>query len=223
MPNVENMIEAVLFISARPMTLSEIAKVTGIMPKSKIKTILDNMKVGYGNHGIYIAEQDGLFELKVKKEHMNVVSSLAPDQDFSRAILQTLSIIAYKNPIKQSEIIDIRGNRAYDHLLELESRGFVVRVPSGHTNLVKITGKFLDYFGLTDKDELAKHFKSSEVLNNTEIPIENVLKTNKNIKVEYDSDVEKKNFHDKLKEDVEKRKKELYNKKDKTHDSEANI
>lgn len=223
MPKIENIIEATLFISARPMTVSEIAKITGIRPKSRIKATLDKMRKSYDHHGIYIEERDGLYELKVKNEHLDVVSSLAPNQDFSRAVLQTLSIIAYKNPIKQSDIIQIRGNRAYDHISELESRGFVIRVPSGHTNMVKITGKFLEYFGIQNKADLAKYFKSSNLLNDAEDDKETDRKVPKVIKKEYDPEIERRKFHEKLKDNVDKRKKELHKEKEDKGKSDEHV
>lgn len=215
MLKMKNIIEAVLFISARPMSITEIASASGIRPKSKIKEVLDEMKKDYDHHGIYIEENEGLYELKVKREHTDIVSLLAPEQDFQKAVLQTLAIIAYKNPIKQSNIIEIRGNRAYDHLAELESKGFITRVPLGHTNVIKITRKFLEYFGLQSKDDLEKYFKG------VNIPVENISAEaaekkieDKEIKKEPDPETEKRRYEDRLRAEVEKRKHDLQKEKE---------
>ncbi len=188
MDEQKKMIEAALFIAAKPVSLAEIYRVVKI-PKPKIKKIIDSMTEYYERHSFHIVESDGLYEIRIKPEFENRVGHLAPHQDFSKAILQTLSVITYKNPVKQSNVIDIRGNRAYDHLNELEGKGFIRREPYGHTNLIHITRKFLDYFGLKDESELKTYFSSTnidKVL--TEVDVEeNKEKERKRAKVDRDA------------------------------------
>lgn len=150
-------IEAALFIAARPMSLAEIYDIVKI-PKPQIKKILDSMESGYNDHGIRIAERDGFYELRIKDEFVKHVEHLAPERDFSRATMQTLSLIAYRSPVKQSLVIGIRGNRAYDHIKELVSKGFVRSEPKGHTNILHITKKFLEYFNISSEKELKAYF-----------------------------------------------------------------
>lgn len=160
MQHYKNLVEAALFIAAKPLTLEELKKVKGldIIPDQELIGILKSMEVDYDSHGIKVSEDTGRFELRIKDEFVKHVEHLAPNRDFSRATLQTLSLIAYKSPVKQSEIIDIRGNRAYDHIKELLLRAFIKSEAAGHTNTLSITQKFLEYFNLKSHEEVKEYF-----------------------------------------------------------------
>lgn len=160
MQHLKNLVEAALFIAAKPLTLEELKKVKGldIIPDEELLGVLKSMEVDYDSHGIKVSEDTGRFELRIKDEFIKHVEHLAPNRDFSRATLQTLSLIAYKSPVKQSEIIEIRGNRAYDHIKELLERTFIKSEAAGHTNTLSITQKFLDYFSLKNHEEVKSYF-----------------------------------------------------------------
>ncbi|RLG13608.1 MAG: hypothetical protein DRN71_04510 [Candidatus Nanohalarchaeota archaeon] len=157
MRDKKKIIEAALFIAARPMTLAELYQVVGI-PKPRIKKLLKEMETEYDDHSLSVRERDNYYELHIKEEYKYHVEHLAPEKDFSKATLQTLSLISYHNPVKQSFVVETRGNRAYDHIKELSSRGFIRLEPEGHTNRIHITKKFLDYFDLTSSRELKEYF-----------------------------------------------------------------
>ncbi len=157
MRDKKKLIEAALFVAARPMTLAELYHVVGI-PKPQIKKLLKEMEKEYDDHSLSVRERDNYYELHIKEEYKDNVEHLAPEKDFSKATLQTLSLISYHNPAKQSFVVETRGNRAYDHIKELSSRGFIRLEPEGHTNRIHITKKFLDYFDLTSPKELKEYF-----------------------------------------------------------------
>ena len=178
MNDKKRLIEAALFVAAKPLSLADLYQVLKI-PKSRIKKIIDEMKGNYGEHGVRIVEAAGLYEMKIDSSFEEHVSHLAPHKDFPKAVLQTLSLIAYKNPVKQSNIVSVRGNRAYDHLKELEAKGFIRREESGHTNIVHITRKFLDYFGIENAEELKEYFSSTPIdmiLKDVEVKEKKVVK-----------------------------------------------
>ncbi|VVB61563.1 Segregation and condensation protein B [uncultured archaeon] len=160
MQQLKNLIEAALFIAAKPLAFEELKKVKGLeaIPDEELQQILKSMESDYDSHGIRVIEDNGHFELRIKDEFVKSVEHLAPNRDFSRAALQTLSLIAYRSPVKQSEIIDIRGNRAYEHVKELLERGFIKSEAQGHTNILSITQKFLDYFSLKSAEEVKAYF-----------------------------------------------------------------
>lgn len=169
----KKLIEAALFVAGKPISLAELYQVVRI-PKPKIKKLIDEMKEQYSGRGLRIVELDGLYQMKVHSDMESNVSGLAPHKDFPKAVLQTLSLIAYKNPVKQSNIVEVRGNRAYDHLKELEDKGFIRREASGHTNIIQITRKFLDYFGIESASELKDYFGNTnidEVLKDVEVKV----------------------------------------------------
>lgn len=160
MQHLKNLIEAALFIAAKPLTVEEMKKVKGldVVPDEELLKVLKSMEVDYDSHGIKVTEDTGRFELRIKDEFVKHVEHLAPNRDFSRATLQTLSLIAYRSPVKQSEIIDTRGNRGYDHVKELLERGFIKSEAAGHTNILSITQKFLEYFSLKSPEEVKGYF-----------------------------------------------------------------
>lgn len=162
MRDKKKLIEAALFIAARPMTLAELYHVVGI-PKPNIKKLIKEMEKEYDEHGISVREKEDYYEIHIKDEYKPHVEHLAPEKDFSKATLQTLSLIAYHNPAKQSFVVETRGNRAYDHIKELSSRGFIRLEPEGHTNRIHITKKFLDYFDLSSPSQLKEYFSDKGI------------------------------------------------------------
>lgn len=158
----KTLIEAALFIAGRPLSLAELKELTKL-DEPAINSLINEMSSDYDSHSFKIMKNNDLFELRVKTEHSKKVMHLAPNQDFSRGLLQTLAVIAYKNPIKQSVVIKIRGNRCYDHMVELEKRGLIKREPWGHTNKISITNHFLEYFGLETPEDVKTAFSKFKV------------------------------------------------------------
>lgn len=162
----KNLIEATLFMAAKPMTIEDLEPIVK-MPKDEIARLLESMKSHYDEHGIKVTEHqtpDGarLFELNIKDRYVKQVEHLAPTRELSRGVLQTLSLIAYRAPMKQSEVVHIRGNRAYEHIKELMDKGLISSEPKGHTKILNITKRFLEYFGLGNLKELKDHFARIE-------------------------------------------------------------
>ena len=85
--------------------------------------------------------------MQIKKEYAERVEKIAP-MELSTPVLRTLSVIAYHQPITQSDVVDIRGNTAYSHISELEERGLIVSTKQGKTKIIRTTHAFLEYFEL---------------------------------------------------------------------------
>ena len=160
----KQVIEAALFIAAKPLTIAELVAITQLQGQ-EIESALKLMEEHFDDHGIKVQKnEDSTYELKIKNEFLQKVKHLSPHSDFSKAELQTLSLIAYDNPIKNSDVIHIRGNRGYDHVAILMQRGFIRKEPFGHTSLLHLTQKFLDYFGLKTTAEGKKYFADQGVV-----------------------------------------------------------
>ena len=223
MKDIKNILEAALFVAAKPLSLAElyvIIKPIKSLPKKKILEILKGMENHYDEHGIKVVERkEGIFELKVKDEFLKHVEHLSPERDLTRAVMQTLSLVAFKNPIKQSEVIQLRGNRAYDHIKELSGKGFIRTEPSGHTNMVSITRKFLDYFGLKSQSQVKQYFSdrgvTEESFKDEEAEIEE-LKENKKERVVAEKTEEEPTEKEELKAPEEKKDEPEEEKKEKT-------
>jgi len=85
--------------------------------------------------------------MDVAPEYAYLVNKLATgNSEFSKAEQETLAIIAYKQPIKQSIVVKIRGNKAYEHIKQFADMGLITKKKMGHTSELNLSEKFFDYF-----------------------------------------------------------------------------
>ncbi len=145
-------VEATLFISGRFLKLKELVSLTDVNP-ILLRKILDDLIDKYKDSGIEIVKKDDMFKMDVVSEYANLVNKLATgNSEFTKAEQETLAIIAYKQPIKQSVLIKIRGNKAYDHIKNFVSMGLVRKKKMGHTAELFLTDEFHDYFNVNKGD-----------------------------------------------------------------------
>jgi len=148
-------IEAALFVSGRFLSLSDLISYTDLNPII-IRELIEKLKERYesDNSSIEIidkkTEEGGeIWKMDVKPEYSGLINKLATgSSEFARAEQETLAIIAYKQPIKQSVIIKIRGNKAYDHIKKFADLGLVKKKRQGHTHELSLSDEFYDYFSL---------------------------------------------------------------------------
>ena len=155
---VENLkkIEAALFISGKWVSLQELITLTDINP-ILIRQLMGKLRKKYGdNSAIEILSKQDLWKMDVRKEHTPMINRLATGSaEFSRAEQETLAVIAYKQPVKQSIIIKIRGNKAYDHVKNFITLGLVKAKKMGHTKELTLSEDFYDYFKVEKKTNSA--------------------------------------------------------------------
>ena len=155
-------IEAVLFTTGRLMTSEEIANATGLTV-DVIKNLLTELKNDYDqkDSAMTIQQVDDKFKLNVKKEYGQITNKLVSTSELDSPTTKTLAIIAFKNPALQSDVIKIRGNKAYDHIERLKSEGLITSERHGRTRLLKLTPKFYEYFD-TAEPAIKEKFKEIE-------------------------------------------------------------
>lgn len=149
--------EAALFLSEEPLTIDELADVMNLGAKGYVQQVIDALQedLEADARGMKIIENDGTYEMVVKNDFMDQVEHLAPHRDLDDGTLRTLALIAYNTPVKQSEVVDVRGNRAYTQIKDLTERGFVAAEKDGRTKVLEVTDHFLEYFELDRPDEFA--------------------------------------------------------------------
>ena len=154
MQEYKNKIEAVLFTVGKFMSIDELSEACGIASKGIIKQALEELKKDYElkNTSLTLEEKDNKFKLNIKKEYIHLTSSLLSISEFNKQIQKTLAIIAYKNPALQSDIIHIRGNKAYDHISFLKEQNLITTEKHSRTKLLKLTTEFYDYFDISEED-----------------------------------------------------------------------
>lgn len=150
----ERKVEAALFISGRLLSLQELVTLTDVNPIF-LRRILSGLTDKYTEKGIAVFEQDGKWKMDVAPEYTWMVNKLATGQsEFSKAEQETLAIIAYKQPMKQSVLIKIRGNKAYEHVKSFVEMGLVSKKKTGHTAELTLSDQFYDYFHLSKGDNV---------------------------------------------------------------------
>ncbi len=157
-------LEAALFLSEDPIERKEIADVLDLGSIGYVDMLIQEFEeeLEKEHRGLELVETNQGYELKVKNDHIDNVDHLAPHQDLNSGELRTLSIIAYNAPVGQKHIIDVRGNRAYQHIKELVKRGFISKEKDGRTAELDVTDFFLDYFDIESLEEF-KELDEKEV------------------------------------------------------------
>lgn len=157
-------IEAALLAAGRPLALEDFCALfedTERPEPAQVRAALDALRVDYEGRGIELMETASGFRVQVRRELAEAVSRLWPErpQRYSRALLETLALIAYRQPITRGEIEAVRGVAVNPNIVKtLLERNWVrvvgTRDVPGHPELLGTTRDFLDYFGLKSLDEL---------------------------------------------------------------------
>ena len=165
---LKNEIEAILFSSGRVITLTEIKLLLDIKEDGLVKETVNDIKSDYKtrNSPISLIEEGDGWKLIVREKYLGIVHSINPHTEMSKAILETLAIVAWKQPILQAEVVNIRSNKAYEHIKDLVEQGFLSKERQGRSYLLKTTQKFLDYFDLPHKKAIKEVFKDFADLKN---------------------------------------------------------
>lgn len=164
MEEKKSRLEAALFLAEEPVDNEEIADILDLGSMGYVDMLVEEFQedLEEDHRGLELVEKPGGYELKVKKQHLDHVSHLAPHQDLNEGQLRTLSLIAYNAPVEQTDIVEIRGNRAYQHVKELVKRGFLSKEKDGRTAILDVTDHFLEYFDLESVDEFKERFESED-------------------------------------------------------------
>jgi len=170
-------LEAIVYVTDEPLSAQQMAAALG-HPVDKVKRQLDALVEEFAReeHGLSIREVAGGYKMATKAEHHEAVRAfvkkLTPPLKLSLAALETLSVIAYKQPVTTPEIMEIRGVQGAGVLKTLLDRKLIAE--SGRKNVVgkpilyKTTKEFLVQFGLKDVSELPT-LKEFEELGRLEI------------------------------------------------------
>jgi len=164
------LLEAALYVAGRPLNLKTLGSIIKTRSKRKVQRLVSILMEEYKNRetALEILElEDKRFVLQLKAEYSPQVQRLSIRPLLSKGPLKTLSYIAYRQPVLQPQVVDVRGHHAYGHLRQLESMGLISRERVGRTRLLRTTGFFADYFGLshdlrTMKRQLKRVFEDFE-------------------------------------------------------------
>ncbi|MFP4119259.1 MAG: SMC-Scp complex subunit ScpB [Candidatus Woesearchaeota archaeon] len=158
--DLKNRVEAILYASGKGVSAENLAVYTG-ETKRKVNNALKQLYEDYENRecSLIVREYNGKWKITVRGKYSEDVKSIVSETELASAILKTLAVIAYKSPVMQSDIIDMRGQGAYDHIKELVKEKFVTKEKEGRSYLLKITEKFYDYFDVEGDEEIREVFE----------------------------------------------------------------
>lgn len=154
-------LEAIFFVSGRFLSMQELISISGL-DSITIQDMINKIKEKYNkkDSALEIIEKNGKWKMDVKKEYSYIINKLATgSSEFSKAEQETLAIIAFKQPIKQSIIVRIRSNKAYDHVKKFAELGLVKKKKIGHTYELSLSDEFYDYFNVSKTENSLNNIK----------------------------------------------------------------
>jgi segregation and condensation protein B len=157
-------IEAALLISGKFLSIQELISYTDLNPII-IKELLERLQDKYekNNSAVELIQKNNSWKMDVKQEYSNIINKFATGtSEFTKAEQETLAIIAYKQPIKQSVIIKIRGNKAYDHIKKFNDLQLLKKKRQGHTWELSLADDFYDYFSVSENNNFLKEPKTED-------------------------------------------------------------
>lgn len=165
------LIEAALYVAGRPLDVNELASVLRTRSKKRVLRTAEKLIDLYSTRDTAIeilALQDERYVLQLKAEYTPEVRRLALRPLLSVGPLKTLSYIAYRQPLPQKQVIDVRGQHAYGHVKQLEDMNLISRERAGRSRIIRTTEFFADYFGLshdvkTMKQQLKNIFEKEDL------------------------------------------------------------
>lgn len=161
--NLKSVLESLLFAWGEPLNINEISRILNV-PVHSVTTVLDDMSKEYAedlNRGLIIQKFGNSYQITTKKENFEFIQNLLQttiNKSLSTAAMETLSIIAYKQPVTRVEIELIRGVKCSNVVKGLLDKGLIKEVGKldkpGRPTLYATTDEFLRHFGLNSIDEL---------------------------------------------------------------------
>jgi segregation and condensation protein B len=157
--DLKNRIEAILFASGKGVSEEDLAKFCDSTP-APIKKQVKKLQEEYlsRDSSLVISHINNKWKLTVRGKYLSDIERLTSETELNSSVLKTLAIIAFKSPLLQSTLIDMRGQGAYDHVKILVKEQFVTKEDEGRSFLLKITDKFYDYFDIQGDAEIREVF-----------------------------------------------------------------
>jgi segregation and condensation protein B len=158
--DLKSILESLIFASDKPITLKQLKAVTGNTAAEKLRAALDDIQVEFRDSGIQLAEVGGGYQFRTHPDNAHWVKKLLAGRPprLTQAMLETLAIVAYRQPVTRPEIEDIRGVDCGGVLRLLLERSLIrimgKKEEVGRPILYGSTKQFLEFFNLKDLKEL---------------------------------------------------------------------
>lgn len=175
-------IECMLFVAGDPVAIAELARVLDLSTP-KTRTLLSEMEYSYRveGRGVQLLVTHDTAQLVSNRDYIEEVKQLVnPDEtkNVSQSLLETLAVIAYRQPVTRADVERVRGVRCDYAVTQLQKLGLIVEVGRkdvvGHPTLFGTTDKFLRQFGIHAVDEMPNFLHYSQEIfedSSEEIPV----------------------------------------------------
>jgi segregation and condensation protein B len=166
---LKNLVEALVFTADKPVTIQRLRQLSRVSDTKRLETALEQLAVDYAPRGIALQQVSGGYQFRTNTQYSVWVQQLIAGRPvrLSRAQLETLAIVAYRQPITRPEVDDIRGVDSSATLRLLLDRSLIrvlgKKEDVGRPTLYGTTKEFLDFFSLSDLRELPTLREYSEL------------------------------------------------------------
>ncbi len=152
MSKIKEYVEALIFAFGDGISLEELEKRTKADPLIIKKAVTElNKEYAERKSAFSIVTEGNFYRMRLRSD----LTSVAEDTlktDLKKGVLMTLSLIAAKGKINQSDLVKMRGSLSYQHVKELVSRGLVIKTTEENRKVIKISPTFYDYFDVNNKE-----------------------------------------------------------------------
>lgn len=158
--SLKQQIEVILFWRSRAVSLNNLAESLNANPSEIKKALMDLIReYELREGGLQINFRENGYILEPKEEFMHLAENFVPI-DLKIGTLRTLALIALKEPVKQTQIIEVRGSGAYEHIKELTENGWIKKEQVGQSFLLSTSNAFKKHFRLSESgDELKERLQ----------------------------------------------------------------
>ena len=164
----KGLLEAALFMASDPLSLDDLSKIVGIHSLGFLREMLGEIEGDYSEKGFHLVEDSDGWLFQVDPKFLPKVAKLTPYADMPEGQKRCLALVAYKEPIKQSEVIKTQGNKAYTYIKHLTKKGLIKAEKHGRTKSLSLTQEFERYFGENREAIKEKLIKKIDKINRKE-------------------------------------------------------
>ena len=154
----QGVVEAAMFSSGRPLAVEEVAQTTGLAPDA-VRSALAALSQAYEEResAIEVVRIGEKWTMQIRATYGEKAHAFVPPE-LPKDLLKTSALIAYHQPLKQSDLVRMVGSKAYEHVKALTDHGLITTRPLGQTLELRTSASFPEFFGLpaNDREEMKR-------------------------------------------------------------------
>jgi len=169
----KKMVESVLFSAGHPISINEIVEATELSRQTVRKSLKELIEDYHSNRDVSMAivKAGTKYVMQLKDEYTEP-SVMITQKEIDDSVLRTLALIAFHQPVKQSNLRRMAGDKIYEHVDQLSEMHLIHTKKHRNTELITLTKKFPEYFGLEmTKPEEIRSYLAEKVIDQTKEPV----------------------------------------------------